>query len=111
MDILVYHDTVWVGVDRDRMNKAVYDALKGGGQYVIVDHSAADGHGTSDAKTLHRIEEKAVVEEVERAGFHPAGEGGFLRNPGDPRDWNTAPFAAQDKRGTSDRFVLKFVKP
>jgi predicted methyltransferase len=31
--------------------------------------------------------------------------------PEDKRDWNTAPFAAGDKRGTSDRFVLKFVKP
>lgn len=111
VDVLVYHDTVWAGVDRDKMNKAVFDALRGGGQYVIVDHSAADGHATSDVKTLHRIDEKAVVEEVERAGFHSAGEAGFLRNPGDPRDWNTAPFAAAEKRGTSDRFVLKFVKP
>jgi predicted methyltransferase len=109
--VLLYHDTVWAGVDRDRMNKAVFGALKGGGQYVVVDHSAAEGHGTSDAKTLHRIEEKVVAEEIERAGFQRAAEAEFLRNPADARDWNTAPFAAAERRGTSDRFVLKFVKP
>jgi predicted methyltransferase len=111
VDVLVYHDTAWLGVDRDKMNKAIFDALKSGGQYVVVDHNAADGHGTNDAKTLHRIEEKTVVDEVERAGFKKAGEAEFLRNPNDARDWNDAPNAAADKRGTSDRFVVKFVRP
>jgi predicted methyltransferase len=111
VNVLTYHDTAWVGVDRDKMNKAVFDALKSGGEYVIVDHSAADGHGANDAKTLHRIEEKTVVDEIEKAGFKDSGEGRFLRNGADSRDWNTAPFAAADKRGTSDRFVVKFIKP
>ena len=83
INVLTYHDTTWLGVDRDKMNKAVFDALKPGGQYVIVDHAAADGRGTEDAKTLHRIEKKTVVEEVERAGFKEAGEGDFLRNTSD----------------------------
>ncbi|HXX66625.1 MAG TPA: hypothetical protein VEK07_05570 [Polyangiaceae bacterium] len=29
----------------------------------------------------------------------------------DTRDWNDSPPQARDRRGTSDRFVLKFVKP
>jgi predicted methyltransferase len=111
INVLTYHDTTWLGVDRDKMNKAVFDALKPGGEYVIVDHAAADGHGVSDSQTLHRIEKKTVVEEIERAGFKAAGEGDFLRNASDTHDWNAAPFASADKRGTSDRFVLKFVKP
>ncbi|MGH7435397.1 MAG: class I SAM-dependent methyltransferase [Polyangiaceae bacterium] len=111
INVLTYHDTTWLGVDRDKMNKAVFDALKAGGQYVIVDHAAADGRGADDAKSLHRIEKKTVVEEIERAGFKAAGEGDFLRNPGDAHDWNAAPGASGDKRGTSDRFVVKFVKP
>jgi predicted methyltransferase len=111
VSVLVYHDTVWLGVDRDKMNKAAFDALKKGGEYVVVDHSAAAGHGTDDVKTLHRIEEDAVTREVVRAGFQPAGSANFLRNPDDGRDWNDAPNAAADKRGTSDRFVLKFVRP
>jgi predicted methyltransferase len=34
-----------------------------------------------------------------------------LRNPDDFRDWNASPTKAGERRGTSDRFVLKFVKP
>jgi len=109
--VLVYHDTVWVGADRDKMNKAVFDALKRGGQYVVVDHTAIEGHGTQDVKTLHRIDELTVIREVERAGFQHAGSGDFLRNPDDTRDWSDSPREAGERRGTSDRFVLKFVKP
>jgi predicted methyltransferase len=109
--VLVYHDTAWMGVDRDQMNKAVFEALRHGGQYVIIDHSAPEGTGTRDVKTTHRIDELFVVREVERAGFHLAGYGDFLRNPADTRDWNDSPVAAGERRGTSDRFVLRFVRP
>jgi predicted methyltransferase len=109
--VLVYHDTAWMGVERDRMNKAVYEALRPGGQYVLVDHSAPNGTGIQDVKTTHRIDELFVVREVERAGFHLAGYGDFLRNPDDTRDWNDSPRAAGERRGTSDRFVLRFVRP
>lgn len=109
--VLNYHDTVWLGVDRDKMNKAAFDALKKGGEYVIVDHSAAVGHGLDDVKTLHRIEESVVSSEVLHAGFERVASANFLRNPDDARDWNDSPTVAADKRGTSDRFVLKFVKP
>ncbi len=109
--VLVYHDTVWLGLDRDKMNKAVFDALKTGGEYVVVDHSAAAGHGMDDVKTLHRIEESVVVKEVLRAGFQQVSSANFLRNPEDGRDWNDAPNVAADKRGTSDRFAVKFIRP
>jgi predicted methyltransferase len=109
--VLTYHDAAHLGVDRMAMNKAVLAALRPGGVFVVVDHSAREGAGIDDAKTLHRIEEKVVREEVVAAGFALAGSGEFLRNPEDPRDWNASPVAAGDKRGHSDRFVLKFVKP
>jgi predicted methyltransferase len=109
--VLFYHDTIWMGADRDKMNKAVFDALKKGGQYVVVDHSAFEGHGKADVKTLHRIDELSVIRDVERAGFMHAGDADFLRNPADTRDWNASPREAADRRGTSDRFVAKFVKP
>ncbi len=111
VNVLFYHDTVWMKVDRAKMNKAVFDALRPGGMYVIVDHSAKAGHGTQDVKTLHRIERSVVEKEVEAAGFHLLKEGHFLENPADPRDWNASPSASGDKRGTSDRFVLVFEKP
>jgi predicted methyltransferase len=109
--VLFYHDTVWQKTDREKMNRAIFAALKPGGVFAVIDHSGRPGTGTGEAQTLHRIEEKVVREELERAGFKLAGEGAFLRNPADARDWNASPRAAAERRGTSDRFVLKLVKP
>jgi predicted methyltransferase len=109
--ILFYHDTVWLGTDRARMNAAVFRALKPGGVFAIVDHSAKSGGGISEAQTLHRIEEATLRKEVEAAGFTLTASSDLLRNPSDRRDWNASPMAAGERRGTSDRFTLAFVKP
>jgi len=109
--VLLYHDTVWMKVDRSKMNRAVFQALRPGGIYAVVDHSARPGAGLDDVQTLHRIEETTLKKEIEQAGFELAGEADFLRNPADARDWNDSPSAAGERRGTSDRFVVKFVKP
>jgi len=101
-----YHDLGHLGVDRAAMNRAVFQALKRGGFYVIADHSGRPGTGISEAGTLHRVEEAFLRKEVEAAGFKLAAEGNFLRNANDPRDKNT-PDPPQPK----DEFVLKFVKP
>lgn len=101
-----YHDFGFMGVDRARMNRAIFEALKPGGLYVIADHAGRDGTGISESGTLHRIEEAFLRREVEAAGFKLLEEGTFLRNPSDPRDRNT-PNPPQPK----DEFVLKFVKP
>lgn len=108
--VLFYHDTVWLKADRARMNRAIYQALAPGGVYGIVDHSARAGDGVSQAEKLHRIEESVVIEEVEAAGFLLEEEASFLSHPEDPRDWNASPSKAGEKRGTSDRFVLRFRK-
>ena len=109
--VLMYHDTVWLGSDRDKMNQAVFKALKHGGVYGIVDHSAALGSGLSGVKTVHRIDQQVLMQEVRRNGFQLEAEASFLRNPSDTRDWNDSPREAGERRGTSDRFVLKFKKP
>ena len=109
--VLNYHDVVNAKADRAMMNKAVFDALKSGGVYGIVDSSAVAGSGVRDTESLHRIDEDVVKQEVLAAGFKLAGESDMLRNPDDKRDWSSSPRAAGARRGTSDRFVLKFVKP
>lgn len=110
--VLNYHDANnFEGVDRSKMNTAIFASLKKGGYYGIVDSSAANGHGLADTKTLHRIDQKVVDSEVKAAGFKLAGESNVLRNPDDKRDWSSSPKAAGEKRGTSDRFVLLFQKP
>lgn len=106
-----YHDSVWMGTDRAAMNRSIFEALKPGGVYGVVDHSAKAGRGVEDVKTVHRIEKDVLVKEVLAAGFKLDAEAGFLANPADPRDWDASPRAAGERRGTSDRFVLRFVKP
>jgi predicted methyltransferase len=101
-----YHDMVGRGFDRDKINHAVFTALKPGGIYGLVDNSAKPGTGASDANTLHRIDENFEVSEIEKAGFRLATTSDVLRNPNDPR---TQPFWKVNHM--QDRFVLKFVKP
>ncbi len=101
-----YHDFGHMGVDRASLNRALFQALKPGGHYVIADHAGRDGTGISEAGTLHRVEEAFVRREVEAAGFRFVATGNFLRNPADPRNRNT-PEPPMPK----DEFVLKFVKP
>ena len=101
-----YHDMGHLGVDRARMNAAIFAALKPGGAYVIADHAGRPGTGISESGTLHRVEEALVRREVEAAGFRLAAEGLFLRNPDDPRDRGEA-----DTLQPKDEFVLRFVKP
>ncbi|MGE5784837.1 MAG: class I SAM-dependent methyltransferase, partial [Myxococcales bacterium] len=108
---LMYHDTVWLKYDRDQMNRAVFDALRPSGTYVVIDHSAKPGSGVTDCQTLHRIDEAVVRQEVMKAGFRMSDESSFLRNAEDTRDWSASPREVGARRGTTDRFALKFVKP
>jgi len=109
--VAIYHDTVGMEVDRKAMNEAIFKAVKPGGAFYVIDSSAPMETGVASAKTLHRIDEAVVLEETEEAGFRFESESDFLRNPLDTRDWNASPAAAGDRRGTSDRFALKFIKP
>jgi predicted methyltransferase len=104
--VLNYHDISYLPVDRARMNARIFAALKPGGRYVIVDHSGRPGTGISEGRTLHRIEEAVVRDEVRKAGFVLDAEGDFLRNPADARD-----DASGQPRVPTDKFVLRFVKP
>jgi len=81
-----YHDITYMQVDRAVMNKNMFAALKPGGFLIIADHSAKQGDGTNVAKTLHRIEESTLRQEIEAAGFKLVAEGDFLRHPEDPRE-------------------------
>lgn len=109
--VLFYHDLYWMKVDRAKMNKAVYGALKSGGIYAIVDHAGRAGAGDSQVQSLHRIEEKTVRADIEATGFRLEKEGQFLRHAEDTKDWNASPSGAGERRGTTDRFVLWFRKP
>ncbi|MDX2232983.1 MAG: hypothetical protein NW200_00665 [Hyphomonadaceae bacterium] len=88
-------------------NAAVFNALKPGGVYLIVDHAALPGTGVREARTLHRIDVETVKAEVTAAGFVLEGESPALANAQDPR---TAIVFDPAIRGRTDQFVLKFRK-
>jgi len=104
--IMNYHDIAYMPVDRAKMNQRLFNALKPGGHLVVLDHSAKAGSGISAAKSLHRIDEKVVVDELRQAGFQLEQEGDFLHNPDDPRDQ-----AFFDMKIQTDKFALRFIKP
>jgi predicted methyltransferase len=91
---------------RMAMNKRILGALKRGGVYGVVDHSAKEGSGNEAVKTLHRIDKLLVIKEVTGSGFKLAKEGTMLSRPDDKRDSNV-----NKERNLSDRFVLAFEKP
>jgi predicted methyltransferase len=95
-------------VDVARFNQAVFDSLKPGGIYFILDHQANTGTTEADIAALHRIEKAQIIREVEAAGFKLAAEGDFLHRTSD--DHSKSIF---DKsiRGHTDQYALKFVRP
>jgi predicted methyltransferase len=101
-----YHDTTYMPVDRAKMDRAMFNALKPGGYLVIADYAAAAGAGASVGKTFHRIDEDFLKKEVEAAGFKQVDEGTFLRNPNDTHD-----FVIFNSKIPIDIFVVKFQKP
>jgi predicted methyltransferase len=102
---LNYHDMVGFKINRDNVNAAVFKALKPGGIYGIVDHSAKPGAADTQTTTLHRIDEDFLIKDIEKAGFRLHGASSALRHPEDDRSWNVF-----KHRGETDRFMLKFVK-
>ena len=104
--LFAYHDTTFMEVDRARMNKALFAALKPGGILAVADHSARPEDGANVGKLYHRIAESTLRSELEAAGFKLLAEGDFLRNPDDSR---TAIVFRSPIR--VDEFVLRFQKP
>ncbi|MBL8650712.1 MAG: class I SAM-dependent methyltransferase [Sphingopyxis sp.] len=87
---------------------ALFAALKPGGTLVVVDHSAAEGTGTTLSDSLHRIDKAAVIDALTKAGFVLEAESGLYKQIDDPR---TANVFDKEIRGKTDQFALRFRKP
>ncbi len=106
-----YHDlhiAKYGPVDMAAFNRHVYDSLKPGGVYFILDHEANAGTGEARIAELHRINEAQVIREVEAAGFKLAAQGNALHRPGDD---HTRSVFDKSIQGHTDQFMLRFVKP
>jgi predicted methyltransferase len=103
-----YHDVKNVpNIDMLAFNKSIFNALKPGGTYVVLDH-VANADAVNATSTLHRIDPAVVKKEVEAAGFKFVGESSVLRNPSD--DHTKGVFDGAVKSHT-DQFIYKFSKP
>ena len=104
-----YHDLHNVpDFDVGAFDKAVFNALKPGGVFIVLDHAAEKGSGARDTSTLHRIDPEVVKKEVEAAGFKFEGESDVLHNPSDA---HTEKVFEASVKGKTDQFILKFRKP
>jgi predicted methyltransferase len=105
-----YHDIrIWGGAEGTaQLNKAVFEALKPGGLYVVLDHAGVAGLDEAGMNKLHRIDEELVKKEVLAAGFVLDHESPLLRNPADTR---TTSVFDPSIRGKTDQFILRFHKP
>lgn len=113
---MVYHDTYWSGegvdwgpVDQQALLAELYDALKPGGVFLVIDHQAEAGTDPYEsAVATHRIDREVVLRDFTQAGFRLKAESDLLRHPDDQRDVQI--FEDSVYRGT-DRFMLLFERP
>ena len=106
-----YHDlhlSIAPADTASRVNAAVFQALKPGGLYVVVDHHAVAGSPLTASNTVHRIDIDAVKREVLAAGFVLDGESDILANAADPLSANVFDGSI---RGRTSQFMLRFRKP
>ncbi len=104
-----YHDLHnFPGLDVGVFNQMVFETLKPGGIYLILDHAAEPGTGIRDTATLHRIDAEIVKKEVLAAGFVLVGSSELLHQADDS---HAVKVFDPSIRGRTDQFILKFRKP
>ncbi len=115
MIVMSYHDLFyadplngWPAIDEPHFLDQIYAALKPGAVFLIVDHAAKDGVGSSVALQLHRIDEAFAIKDITSHGFVYAGHYDKLRNAADDRSKIVFDPAI---RGKTDRFVHLYRKP
>ncbi|WP_262695486.1 class I SAM-dependent methyltransferase [Kordiimonas aquimaris] len=113
MSVLAYHDYFFnhearkQPEDMNAVLTSIYNSLKPGGAFVVIDHQAEDGTGSEMGDKLHRINSEFVKEQVASVGFKVDSESDILANPED--NGTTSPFSPE-LRGKTDRYIIKFVK-
>jgi len=118
---LNYHDLFFTHSVRDgkvtKFRESVIDhkaalakvkaILKDDGVFVIIDHVGVAGSGYNAPNDVHRIDPEIVKYQMKAAGFDLVEEAFYLRND---KDDLTSHVFAKDVRGTTDRFVYKYMK-
>lgn len=103
-----FHNGPTAAADLPAMNKGIFNSLKHGGIYLVLDHRAPKGAGADATSKLHRMDEDIAKQEIEAAGFKLVSESKILTNPSDDNSKRVFEAGEHDK---TDQFVLKFRKP
>ncbi len=105
LNIREYHN--FNAEDKSKLNKAVFDALKPGGIYAVVDHSRR--HMAPETRELRRREDavKAIIE-IQNAGFKLEKSSDMFYRPDDELRYEVG---RKTVTGNTDRFTLVFRKP
>lgn len=105
-----YHDVYGtMGVETARrMDRAIFQALKPHGIFLVIDQMALSNTGASTTTTLQRIDPGLIVQQVESVGFRFVGSSPVLHNLSDAHG---LPVFDPSNRGKTDQVVLKFEKP
>ncbi|MFC1695369.1 class I SAM-dependent methyltransferase [Pseudomonadota bacterium] len=92
---------------RTAMNAAVFEALKPGGVYAVVDHTRR--HMESDTpENRRRIDPVQAILEIEAAGFEFVDYSDLHFRPDDELRYEVG---RKTVTGNTDRWTLKFIKP
>lgn len=100
-----YHNFAAEG--RAAMNRAVYDALKPGGIYAVVDHNRRHMESDYD-ENRRRIDPVLAIKEIEAAGFEFVDFTDLHFRPDDELRYEVG---RKTVTGNTDRWTLKFRKP
>ncbi len=100
-----YHNFASSG--RNAMNKAAYDALKSGGIYGVVDHTARHMEPES-GENRRRIDPVVAIKEIQAAGFELVDFSDLHYRADDELRYEVG---RKSVAGNTDRWTLKFRKP
>lgn len=92
---------------RALMNKLAFDALKPGGIYGVVDHTARHMEPMSDSNR-RRMDPVKAIKEIQDAGFIFVDYSDIHYREDDELEYEVG---AKSVSGNTDRFTLKFMKP
>jgi len=100
-----YHNFAAEG--RMAMNRAVYDALKPGGIYAVVDHTRRHMESDND-ENRRRMDPVLAIKEIQSAGFELVDYSTLHFRPDDELRFEVG---RKTVTGNTDRWTLKFRKP
>ncbi len=92
---------------RAKINAAVFDSLKSGGHYGVVDHTARHMEPMT-AENRQRLDPVIAIQEVVQAGFEFVGFSDLHYKPDDELRYEVG---RKSVTGNTDRFTLLFRKP